>query len=197
MLQQKIKKPKINEAVIVEGRDDAAAVSEAIDALIIATHGFYIKEETWRLIDKADREKGIIILTDPDHAGETIRRKIAGRYPDALQANIPRNKAKKNGDIGVENAKPEDIVYAITNAKGVRGKGSVGTRTVKSPSESDAICIKDTYDMGIFGGAGARAKRERLCSRLGIGYCNAKVFVKRANLFGITKSEILEALTVE
>ena len=67
MSQQKMIKPKINEAIIVEGRDDESIVSRAIDAMIIVTHGFGIKKETWNLIDKAYKEKGIIIFTDPDH----------------------------------------------------------------------------------------------------------------------------------
>ena len=32
----------INEAIVVEGRDDVDAVAKACDALIIATHGFGI-----------------------------------------------------------------------------------------------------------------------------------------------------------
>ena len=54
----------INEAIVVEGRDDIDAVAKSCDALIIATHGFGITSETWGLIEKAYNEKGIIILTD-------------------------------------------------------------------------------------------------------------------------------------
>ena len=53
-------KIKIREAIVVEGRDDIAAVSKTCDALIIATHGFGITRETWALIEKAYDEKGNI-----------------------------------------------------------------------------------------------------------------------------------------
>ena len=43
-------KMKIKEAIVVEGRDDTAAVRKAVDGLIIETHGFGIKKETWELI---------------------------------------------------------------------------------------------------------------------------------------------------
>ena len=45
-------KLKIKEAIVVEGRDDTAAVKKAADGLIIETHGFGIKKETWELIKK-------------------------------------------------------------------------------------------------------------------------------------------------
>lgn len=60
---------EIKEAIVVEGRDDTAALRKVTDALIIETHGFGIKRETWELLEKAYREKGLIILTDPDFSG--------------------------------------------------------------------------------------------------------------------------------
>ena len=57
-----MEKRTIHEVIIVEGRDDTAAVKRAIDGLTIETHGFGIRRETWALIEKAYREKGIIIL---------------------------------------------------------------------------------------------------------------------------------------
>ena len=41
---------KIDMAIAVEGRDDVAAVSRAIDALIIPTHGFGISGETGQML---------------------------------------------------------------------------------------------------------------------------------------------------
>ena len=69
-------KLKIKEAIIVEGRDDAAVLHQVTDALIIETHGFGIKKSTWDLMKKAHSEKGLIILTDPDFSGEEIRKRI-------------------------------------------------------------------------------------------------------------------------
>ena len=74
-----MKKIAIDEAIVVEGRDDEIALLKAVDALIIKTHGFGIRQETWTLMEKAYREKGIIVFTDPDFSGEEIRRKITAR----------------------------------------------------------------------------------------------------------------------
>lgn len=190
-------KIKIKEAIIVEGRDDEARVKQSIDAMIIVTHGFGIKEETWTLIDKAYREKGVIIFTDPDHAGEMIRRKIEKRCPKALHANLSREKAIKNKDIGVENASSEDILTAIMSAKSKKSE-TQGKSLLSNNSQSESpLSPEDIYALGICGGEGAKIRRERLCDKFGIGYTNAKGFIKRANDFGISKKDIMEALLVE
>lgn len=190
-------KIKIKEAIIVEGRDDEARVKQSIDAMIIVTHGFGIKEETWTLIDKAYREKGVIIFTDPDHAGEMIRRKIEKRCPKALHANLSREKARKNKDIGVENASSEDILTAILSAKSKKSE-TQGKSLLANKSQGESpLSPEDIYALGICGGEGAKVRRERLCDKLGIGYTNAKGFIKRANDFGISKKDIMEAILVE
>lgn len=190
-------KIKIKEAIIVEGRDDEARVKQSIDAMIIVTHGFGIKEETWKLIDKAYREKGVIIFTDPDHAGEMIRRKIEKRCPKALHANLSREKARKNKDIGVENASSEDILTAILSAKSKKSETQGKSLLSNNLQSESPLSPEDIYALGICGGEGAKIRRERLCDKLGIGYTNAKGFIKRANDFGISKKDIMEALLVE
>lgn len=111
------KKPKIKEAIVVEGRDDTLAVSKAVDAIIIETHGFGISDKTWKILDKAYRERGLIILTDPDHGGRSIRRKILNRFPGSKEAFISTEKASKKGDVGIENAAPDDIWEALSKAR--------------------------------------------------------------------------------
>lgn len=161
-------KIKIKEAIIVEGRDDEARVKQSIDAMIIVTHGFGIKEETWTLIDKAYREKGVIIFTDPDHAGEMIRRKIEKRCPKALHANLSREKARKNKDIGVENARPQDVLTAIMSAKSKKSE-TQGKSLLSNNSQSESpLSPEDIYALGICGGEGAKIRRERLCDKLSL-----------------------------
>jgi len=67
-------KPRLSQIVVVEGRDDQSAVLAAVDCELIVTHGFGIRAETWKRIERAAKGPGIIIFTDPDHAGEEIRR---------------------------------------------------------------------------------------------------------------------------
>ena len=108
---------RIDEIIVVEGRDDTAAIRRSVDAVTIETHGYGIRPSTWEVIDKAYKSKGIIIFTDPDTAGEQIRRRLADRYPEAKHAFLDRSLAEKDGDIGIENASPESIVAALEKAR--------------------------------------------------------------------------------
>jgi ribonuclease M5 len=90
-----MEKLKIQEAIVVEGRDDTAVLKQVTDALIIETHGFGIAKTTWELLEKAYKEKGLIILTDPDFSGEEIRKKIVKNFPESKHAYMPRKKATK------------------------------------------------------------------------------------------------------
>ena len=175
-------KIKINEAIVVEGRDDIDVVSKAFDTLIIATHGFGITKQTWALIERAYKEKGIIILTDPDFSGQEIRRKLTERFPDAKQAYIAREVATKKADIGVENATPEIVAEAIANAK----------MTVKD--EAKTVTMSDITDLGLCGEAGSGTLRRAVSARLSIGQGNSKAFLKMVNGYGISLEEIKQAI---
>ncbi|MBQ6621326.1 MAG: ribonuclease M5 [Mogibacterium sp.] len=174
---------RIKEAIVVEGRDDLIEVSKVFDTLIIVTHGFGIREETWQLIDRAYREKGIIVLTDPDFSGEEIRRRITERYPDARQAWIPVAEATRKGDIGVENARPEAIRRAI-----------LASRATAAEAPEDPVTMETLRALGLTGSDGAAARRQAVCEKLAVGYSNSKAFVRRLATFGITKQELTEAV---
>lgn len=176
-------RPVFKEAIVVEGRDDEQVVSQACDALIITTHGFGISDRTWKLIDKAAAEKGLIILTDPDHAGETIRRRISQRHPGAKHAYIARDKAEAKGDIGVENASPDDVLEALMKA-----------RPEEAVLPAGPVTMADMDRLGLSSAPGSAARRERAAGVLAIGYGNAKAFLKKVNAFGITLEELERAV---
>lgn len=181
-----IEKVRIPEAIVVEGRDDEIAVRRALDAFVIPTHGFGIRAETWNLIGKADQEKGIIILTDPDFSGEEIRRKITARYPNAKQAYLPREEAIRGSDIGVENASPESILRAVEKAR---------TAVVpKYPETGEPITMQDLSQMQLSGCPDASERRAAVGAVLGIGYGNSRTFLRKLHAFGIDRQSLEEAV---
>ena len=113
----------IREVIVVEGKDDQAAVKKAVDAEVIITNGLGIQEETIERIANAQRRTGVIILTDPDFPGEKIRKLISQRVPGCKHAYLPRKHGRKGQDIGVENARPEHIIQALSK---VKTEGEVG-----------------------------------------------------------------------
>lgn len=108
----------IKEVLIVEGRSDVARIHAShIDADMITTDGFSLRPDTLRQIACAYEKRGIIILTDPDQAGERIRRFLSKRFPKAKHAFIPRKDAIANDDLGVEQASPEAIRLALSKTR--------------------------------------------------------------------------------
>lgn len=172
----------IKEIIVVEGKDDIAAVKNAVNAEVIATGGYGYKEDFIKKLKVISQKKGVIFLTDPDFAGEKIRRDLSKHITNCKQAFLPRGKALKKGDIGVENAKKEDIIEAIEKARPV------------IVEKREEFSKGDLIDLGLIGGSNSREKRELLGDYLGIGYGNSKQFLNRLNNFGISKEEFIEAL---
>ena len=177
-------KLRIKEVVIVEGRDDTAAVKRACECGTIETHGYGISGKTWEKIARAAGSCGLIVLTDPDHAGENIRKRVMERFPEAKQAYIPRTKAAKDGDIGVENAAPEAIAEALKKAHA----------TVVSSADAPVFTMDDMLSARLAFGEGCGERRGKLCDILGIGRGNVKATLGKLNSFGISRKEFDEAL---
>ncbi|MGA3882460.1 toprim domain-containing protein, partial [Bacillus pumilus] len=64
---------KINEIIVVEGRDDNARLKMAVDADTIETNGSAIGDTVIQKVRLAQETRGVIILTDPNLHGEKIR----------------------------------------------------------------------------------------------------------------------------
>lgn len=172
----------IKEIIVVEGKDDITKVKSAVEAEVIATGGFGYNKKFIENLKVVAEKRGIIILTDPDHAGEKIRNDIAKHIKNCKHAFLPQGKALKKGNIGVENATKEDIVEAINKARPVISY------------KREEFKKEDLIELGLAGGLNSKAKREKIGEILGIGYCNGKQFLNRLNNFGITKEEFLKAL---
>ncbi len=178
---------RVKEAIVVEGRDDTRALKIAFDCYTIETHGFHISKSTWDRLEDAYKKRGLIILTDPDYAGENIRKKIKEKFPEASDCYISRDKAcDSRGKFGVEYAQKEDIREAILKSKG----------TLLEDSNPFSWDIMMKY--GLVFGEASKKRRIVLGNALGIGYGNAKTFFNKLNSYGISKEEFeKEVLNIE
>ncbi len=172
----------IKEIIVVEGKDDIQAVKSAVEAEVIATGGFGYDKGFIDKLKVVAENRGVIILTDPDFAGEKIRKGLSKELKNCKHAFLPRGKALKKGDIGVENATREDIIEAIEKARPI------------ITEKRQEFTREDLIDLGLIGGLNSRKKREKLGDVLGIGYCNSKQLLNRLNNFGITKEEFIKAI---
>src|SRR4051812_44707818 len=107
----------IKEIIIVEGKDDTTAIKRAVDAETIETGGSAVNASVISRVRIANERRGVIIFTDPDHAGERIRKIISAAVPGCKHAFLPQADAEYKGDIGVENATPEAIRHALLHVR--------------------------------------------------------------------------------
>ena len=171
-------KIKIDEIIVVEGRDDTSAIKRSVDCETIETHGYGIRTETWEMIEKAYETRGIIVFTDPDQAGDRIRRRLMERFPKAREAFMEKGDATRDGDIGIENASDEGIQKSLLKAAG-------------RPAQSEGTFTMRDMDMWKLNGCpGASERRRALGRELGIGFAGCKTFLRRLNGFGISRKEI-------
>ena len=163
-------KPAVRQVIVVEGRYDKAAVLRAVDAAVVETGGFHglNDRETQQYLRKLAHERGVILLTDSDGAGQVIRGRLRSLLGEAevLSAYIPdvygkeRRKAKpsKEGKIGVEGMPPDVILAALQRAGADFGEG--GRR-------EGGITKADLYALGLSGGEESAVRRAALQSALG------------------------------
>lgn len=174
---------KIMETIVVEGRDDVSAVKRAVNAQVIEVNGFAVRKKV--ILDKikfAAETTGVIILCDPDFAGEKIRKTIENYVPNVKHAYISRKEGYKDGDIGVENAQPQAIIKALEGAK------------FKEIEENTIYEMKDMFYYSLTGAEDSKELRQKLGEVLRIGYGNAKQFMNKLNHFSIKKELLEEAI---
>ena len=172
----------LKEVLVVEGKMDVVAVGKALEADCIITGGFSLQKHTLDDIAAAYKKRGIIIMTDPDSAGERIRRFLTKRFPEAKHAFVPREDATANDDIGIEQASPEAIRAALARVR------------TQELAPADTFSGTDLLRDGLSGSPEAGQRRDRLGAVLGLGHANAKTFLMRLNHYGVTREEYEKAL---
>ncbi len=180
-------KPRLRQAVVVEGRYDRNSLSQIVDAPIFVTNGFGIfkDEEMMAVLRAVAERRGLIVLTDSDGAGLVIRNRLKSAIPPEhlLHAYIPdvpgkeRRKAApgKEGKLGVEGMKPEVLLAALRNAGATvleeepRPDPAAAAHSVRhSPAAGSAITKTDLYELGLSGRPDSREKRKALQRKLGL-----------------------------
>ena len=178
---------KIKEAIVVEGRYDKNTLSQIVDAAILETNGFGIfkDKKQMALLRQVAEKRGLIVFTDADGAGFVIRNHvksaIPGKYlkhaytPDIFGKERRKDKAGKEGKLGVEGMKPEIILEALRRA----GATIEGEDT----PVSSAITKQDLMDLGLSGGPDSAAKRLALLKKLNLPeHMSANALLQALNL---------------
>jgi ribonuclease M5 len=173
----------ITELIVVEGKNDAHVVRQALgDVDILWTEGYGLSKEKLKYIAEMANRQGVIVFTDPDTVGEQIRNRIRKYVPQAKHTYLTRKAATKQGDIGVENADLDEIRRAFAHIHQEQG------------SQCDTFTTEDLRSAGLVGSNRASEFRSVLGRKLGIGDTNAKQFLHRLNRFGISRELFSQAV---
>lgn len=153
---------KLEQVLLVEGKYDAARLSNIVDGTILTTDGFRVFKDgaLQRLLKRIAAAQGLIILTDSDAAGFKIRHFVTGLVgaEHVLQAYVPAIAGKesrkaepgKEGLLGVEGVSDDLIVQGLETALASK------TACQQKTTQSRSITYTDLYDWGISGTAQQR-----------------------------------------
>lgn len=181
-------KIKIQEVIVVEGKDDTANLKRFYEVDTYETRGSAIDEDDLERIERLHDLRGVIVFTDPDYNGERIRKIIMQAIPTVKHAFLQRDEATpksktKGRSLGVEHASFEDLEKALSSVRGY----------YDDDNQFD-ITKSDLMRLGLLMGGDSRKRREYLGEHLRIGYCNGKQLLKRLELFGINLMEVEEVM---
>ena len=163
---------KIREAIVVEGRYDKNTLSQIVDAPILETSGFGIfkNKEQMALLRRVAEKRGLIVFTDADGAGFVIRNHIKsaipGKFlkhaytPDIFGKERRKEKAGKEGKLGVEGLSEEIITEALTKA-GVFHKEC-------EKADSIPVTVNDLYEDSLTGHDNSAERKRKLLKALSL-----------------------------
>lgn len=166
---------------VVEGHHDSAKL-KLIDSNIQTwiTRGSHFKDHKIEELKTLARFYDVILLLDPDGAGERIRKRIVKLFPEVKHVYIPKELAHgPKGKVGIEHMKIEDLKNFL---------GDVKTSYVSR----ETWTINDLNNLGLSGTKNAQSERYKLAQQLGLPYANVKSFCKLLNQFNISKDEVLK-----
>lgn len=165
---------KIKEVIVVEGRYDKNTLAQVVDATVITLGGFSVFNDKEKLdfLRRLAEKQGLIILTDSDGAGFTIRNYLKGALPkeQVKQAYIPdvqgkerrKRKAGKEGKLGVEGMRPQVLLDSLRRA----GATFLDEVPQTETPPQDAITKADLFALGLSGGPDSSEKRKALLRQL-------------------------------
>jgi len=149
--------------LVVEGKEDAAYLSNYISSEIVVVNGFEMNPTTINYL----KDKEAILLLDPDEAGLSIRKTLNTKLSTVINIEVDITKCNR----GKKNGIAECDIYEIM--------AKLQPYFVKNPAKPQQITSSELFSLGLFNGE--KDLRNFICKKLNLGLCNGKLFLKRLN----------------
>ena len=165
----------LNRTLVVEGKEDASYLSNYISSEIVVVNGFELSQDTISYL----KNKQIILLLDPDDSGKRIREKLNKEIKDAVNIEIDISKCNRGVKKGVAECQIDEVLDKLHKY------------VIEEPNKETDINMSDLYNLGLINN---KELREKVCSKLNLGSCNAKTLYKRLVNNNISLKQLKEVV---
>ena len=159
--------------LVVEGKEDASYLSNYVASEIVMINGFEISEATIKYLNN----KKVIVLTDPDAAGQKIRERINNLLPNVINAEVDISKCSRGNKNGIAECEIDEILTKLKQY------------IIEEKASQSDIKMSDLYNLNLVGN---QSLRKHVCDKLNFGECNAKTLYKRLIANNIKLKELIE-----
>lgn len=168
-------KKSLDRILVVEGKEDASYLSNYIDSEIVVVNGYELSKSTISYL----KDKPVILLLDPDSAGENIRIQLNRVLNNAVNVNIDIKKCTKGAKNGVAECEIDEILDKLSEFCKVFDEKHANYGTA------------ELYELGL---ANNKELRAYVCNKLNLGSCNFKTLNKRLVSNNIQLKQICEII---
>ena len=168
-------KISLSRILVVEGKEDASYLSNYIDSEIVVVNGYELSEATISYL----KDKPVILLMDPDKAGEEIRNKLNSMLKDAVNVSIDIKKCNRGTKNGVAECEIDEVLAKLSEfCKDFAAKHA-------------DFSTADLYELGL---SSDKNMRKFVCEKLNLGNCNFKTMQKRLISNNVKYQQVCEII---
>ena len=167
-------KTKIDGVLIVEGSNDVSYLSSFLDAHYFVTNGLDVSQEKLEFLLLASKVNKLIIFTDPDEAGISIKSTIQNAINDTYAASISGLSRKNYQKHGVAEAPKSEILEAL------------------KPFITDKETFREKYNLShlVSLSKNPQEAREKIIQKYHLIHGNNKSIESQLTILKITKEEV-------
>ena len=168
-------KISLSRILVVEGKEDASYLSNYIDSEIVVVNGYELSEATISYL----KDKPVILLMDPDKAGEEIRNKLNLMLKDAVNVSIDIKKCNRGTKNGVAECEIDEVL------------GKLSEFCKDFAEKQTDFSTADLYELGL---SSDKNMRKFVCEKLNLGNCNFKTMQKRLISNNVKYQQVCEII---
>ena len=168
----------VNGFLIVEGQADKAFLASFLDCEIVVLDGFNIPRRTINYVLARSKLTTPLLLSDPDEAGENIRKRVNTMVPNVVNLYLNFDNRKIYKKHGVAESTKESVLTLLKPYLGVYN------------------CFSDVnlFDLINYEEMFGKSFYELISKKFSLGTTNKKMILQRLKYLNVQKKDIDKAL---